>query len=150
MKNEIATSFISGFILCLILVMSFGFGIVKQTTQPEPNVFQVVNEQANTYRANYQANFPNDLQGMNISYSQWQAIEQVISEMSENPNEIAGFRLYHGLKTNSRNSARVSCVYKLTRDFSEPVTGSTGSSNMVTIANNVPENFTDQCPPFCD
>ena len=150
MKKIQIPSFIKGFLSCLVIVFLFSFSLLKNNFQVGANVYQVDDSQAQVYRANYASNLPNDVNGTNISYSQYQAIGQVISDMRESPNEIAGFRLYHGLKTNSPTSERVSCVYKLASNYSEPTNGSTGDNNMVTIANNVANSFTIQCPPFCD
>ena len=150
MKNKQNYSFVKGFLSCLIIVFLFSFKIINLNPQISPNVYQVDDSQAQIYRANYANRLPDDPKGMNISYSQYLAIGQVISDMQDSPLQIAGFRLYHGLKINSSSSERVSCVYKLSSNYSEPLSGSTGNNNMVTIANNVAAGFTRDCPPFCD
>ena len=118
--------------------------------QQSNNVIQVHQQDANTYRDNFNRVFPNKTKGFDISLGQWQAINQVVRDLNYDTDKISGFRLYHGLKKVSASATKVTTVYALSSSKREPEMGSANMSAMVTTADNVDSKYQDPCPPFCD
>lgn len=152
MKKNQVTVFTLGLLFGMGLLIISGFTTgASNTLQTSGDVSKVSMDDATSYRQYYNNNFSTKPKGFNISIEQYKAIQQVVSEMGGTTSEISGFRLYHGCKENNSSSEKVSLVYTLDANRQEPIQGSSNNADgNITMANNVQEDFTDQCPPFCD
>ncbi len=152
MKNLNPQSFAFGlfFGLCVFALLSFINIKEEAVVQRGDGVIQLHETDAQVCRRNYKAIFPNKPLGFDISVGQWKAINQVVQDLNGKTENLSGFRMYHGLTEKKATSKKITTVYALSSQRSEPQRGSDNMNSMVTAADDVATEYTDPCPPFCD
>lgn len=133
----------------LFSILSFNSKL-DNTASIESVVLKVSPATAEMYKDNYASIFPNKSKGISISLMQWKAINQIVNELEYDLRDISGFRFYHGLKSRNSDAAKVSMIYTLDHDVIMSKNVSYKGSSMVTYADKMVQEYTDDCPPFCD
>jgi hypothetical protein len=149
MKKLNLSSFVVGILFSASIFTIFAFTQNRETVQQQDQnsgtSAAVTPAQAAQYRANYEANFPQGLRGLNISKQQLEVLNQTATALGEGMRNISGFRLYYGSMTNDPNSQIVSLAYSINNTLQQNPPG-----QALQMAEGFSRSYAQQCPPFCD
>ena len=144
MKNQKLVFFVTGmsFSFVLMLLYSFTSSRSASTLNVPGNLDPATAAQ---YRQNYNQIRGDRVAAINLSVQQLNTVNQFVQTRSTGLAGISGFRLYFGAETPRADANIVSIVYPLDEQLEE-----VPQPQGMPSGGGFSDQFTQQCPPFCD